>query len=132
VYDKGKIIGGLAIFLCVAAFPAWYVTASGKAEYRPQPVLPVGEKQCVESAEYMRQYHMQLLQQWRDSAVRNGVTVYTASNNKTYDIKLTGTCLNCHSNKAEFCDTCHNYSGVSPNCWECHNIPPATASGAAK
>jgi len=132
VYDKGKIIGGLAIFLCVAAFPAWYVTASGKADYHPNPVLPVGENQCVESTEYMKQYHMQLLQQWRDADVRKDITTYTASDNKTYKISLTGTCLQCHSNKSEFCDSCHNYEGVSPNCWECHNVPPGVTTQASK
>ena len=132
MYDKGKIIGGLAIFLCMATFPAWYVAASGKADYRPKPVPPVSENQCVESTEYMRQYHMQLLQQWRDSAVRHDSTIYAASDNKTYTISLTGTCLKCHSNKTEFCDTCHNYSGVSPNCWECHNVPSDITSSETK
>jgi hypothetical protein len=39
----------------------------------------------------------------------------TASDNKTYDISLTGTCLKCHPNKVEFCDRCHNYNAVAPN-----------------
>lgn len=132
MYDKGKIIGGLTIFLCLATFPVWYIVATGKADYRPNPVLPVSENQCIESREYMRQYHMQLLQQWRDSAVRDNASTYTASDNKTYDINLTGTCLGCHSNKAEFCDACHNYSAVSPNCWECHNVPSTPTADAAK
>jgi hypothetical protein len=123
VYDKGKIILGLAIFLCLASFPVWYVAASGKADYRPAPVIATSDNQCVESTQYMKEYHMQLLKQWRDDAVRNGKSTYTASDNKTYDINLTGTCLNCHSNKAEFCDSCHNYAGVAPNCWSCHNVP---------
>ena len=132
MYDKGIIIGGLDIFLCIAAFPAWYVAACGKAGYRPNPVLPISENQCIESKEYMKQYHMQLLQQWRDSAVRHDVTTFTASDNKTYDISLTDTCLKCHSNKSEFCDTCHNYAGVSPNCWECHNVPANATSQVTK
>ncbi len=37
---------------------------------------------------------------------------------------LTGTCLTgCHTNKADFCDRCHNYAGVSVYCWECHVDP---------
>jgi len=132
VFDKGKIVGGLAIFLCLATFPVWYLIATGKADYHPNPVLPASENQCIESKEYMRQYHMQLLQQWRDSAVRSNLQVYVSSDNKTYDISLTGTCLNCHSNKTEFCDTCHNYSAVSPNCWECHNVPTNTIQQVTK
>jgi hypothetical protein len=132
MYDKGKIIGGLVIFLCLITFPAWYVAASGKADYVPKPVPPAGETKCVESTEYMKEYHMQLLQSWRDQSVRQGISKYTSSDGKTYEISLTGTCLKCHSNKTEFCDQCHAYSGVSPNCWECHNIPPSVASQGAK
>jgi hypothetical protein len=123
VYDKGKVILGLAIFLCLASFPVWYVAASGKADYRPTPVIATSDNQCVESTQYMKEYHMQLLQKWRDESVRNGHSTYTAGDNRTYDISLTGTCLSCHSNKAEFCDSCHNYEGVTPNCWSCHNVP---------
>jgi hypothetical protein len=125
VYDKGKIIGGLAIFLCIASFPVWYMAASGKADYRPNPILPVSENQCVESAQYMREYHMQLMQQWRDQAVRQGDSTYISSDNRTFDINLTGTCLKCHPSRADFCDRCHNYTGTVPNCWDCHNVPPA-------
>ena len=29
-------------------------------------------------------------------------------------------CLDCHKNKSNFCDKCHDYMGVKPYCWECH------------
>jgi hypothetical protein len=132
MYDKGKTLGGLAIFVCLVTFPAWYVAASGKADYTPNPVLPAGETRCVESTQYMREYHTQLLQNWRDLSVRQGISSYKSSDNRTYEIKLTGTCLQCHSNKTEFCDRCHTYSGVSPNCWDCHIIPPNIANQGAK
>jgi hypothetical protein len=131
MYDKGKVIGGLAVFLCLASFPFWYAAASGKASSYSGHTLPASENKCVESAQYMREYHMHLLQQWRNSSVRDGQKSYLAADNTTYDINLTGTCLKCHSSKADFCDSCHNYSGVAPNCWECHNVPPA-AGGTGK
>ena len=28
-------------------------------------------------------------------------------------MSLSNTCLDCHSNKAEFCDRCHNYASVT-------------------
>jgi hypothetical protein len=31
--------------------------------------------------------------------------------------------MDCHSNKKEFCDTCHDYSSVTPYCWSCHIEP---------
>jgi hypothetical protein len=38
-------------------------------------------------------------------------------------MSLTGTCLDCHSDKEKFCDACHTYSAVDPYCWDCHVIP---------
>ncbi|MBI4875142.1 MAG: sulfate reduction electron transfer complex DsrMKJOP subunit DsrJ, partial [Acidobacteria bacterium] len=70
---------------------------------------------------YMRTSHMDLLIQWREQAVRNHNRAYTAFDGKKYDISLSGTCLTqCHAAKADFCDRCHNYSGVSAYCWDCH------------
>jgi hypothetical protein len=55
--------------------------------------------------------------------VRDGIHTYVASDGTEYEISLTDTCLSCHSDKEEFCDTCHEYAGISPNCWDCHNVP---------
>jgi hypothetical protein len=71
----------------------------------------------------MRKNHMSLLLTWRQLAVREGDREYVASDGKHYDMRLTGTCLRCHSNKAEFCDRCHDYVPVKPRCWNCHVIP---------
>ena len=38
-------------------------------------------------------------------------------------MSLSQSCLGCHSNKEQFCDACHNYAGVKPNCWSCHIVP---------
>jgi hypothetical protein len=47
-------------------------------------------------------------------------------------MSLTGTCLTgCHTNKAEFCDRCHNYAAVSVYCWDCH-VDPKLAGRSAK
>jgi hypothetical protein len=68
---------------------------------------------------------MHLLMDWRDAAVRHDVHSFKAFNGKTYTMSLSGTCLSssCHTNKAEFCDRCHNYAAVSVNCWDCHVDP---------
>jgi hypothetical protein len=31
--------------------------------------------------------------------------------------------MGCHVNKSEFCDRCHDYTAVTPYCWECHVEP---------
>ena len=114
----------IAIFLVLLALPFVYNTISRGAA----PVLvppPGGEKQCVEPVEYMRKHHVEILKDWRDERVRDGKVAYVSSTGKSYTISLTGTCLGCHSNKAEFCDRCHNYLRVEPNCFDCHVVPKA-------
>lgn len=125
--DAGKIIPILIIFIAIAAFPFYY--NMGKVSARPEPKLDTSaiqeltEKQCVESKEFMRANHMQLLNQWRDAVVREGKSVYVSSNGKKYNMSLQNTCMKCHSNKKDFCDSCHRYVSVKPYCWDCH-IPP--------
>jgi len=85
-------------------------------------------KECVASTEYMRASHMDLLNEWRDEVVREGNRIYTSPNGKEFEMSLTKTCTNCHYNKKEFCDQCHDYLGVTPYCWDCHVEPPKTES----
>jgi hypothetical protein len=123
MYDAGKIIPGLVIFGILLTSPIWYSAATGGISRVPEPEIAANETQCVESADYMRQNHMHLLEQWRQMVVRDGEHTYVASDGQEYEISLTDTCLKCHSNKEEFCDQCHDYAGVKPNCWDCHNVP---------
>jgi hypothetical protein len=71
----------------------------------------------------MRSSHMDLLNAWRDDVVRRADRVWVGPHGKEYDKSLSLTCMGCHSNKAEFCDRCHNYASVNPYCWECHVAP---------
>ena len=127
LYDGGKIIAGIVVFLILATVPFWY----GRGKAVPPPDLKLDtpaierlkEKLCVEPAPYMRTNHMKLLSAWRESVVREGNRSYRAADGKVYKISLTGTCLECHSNKDKFCDRCHDYAGAKPNCWSCHIIP---------
>ena len=123
MYDAGKIIPGLIVFLCLITFPIWYNVVTGEAAYTPEPEIISGAEQCIEPTPGMRAKHMDLLNEWKKSVVRENRRIYIASDNQAYDMSLTGTCLECHSNKAEFCDQCHNYAGVEPYCWECHIVP---------
>lgn len=145
--DKIKIYLGLAIFLVVILFPAWYNFVNGKATYVPDLKIETkdvpGKETCVMEAEKMRTDHMDLLNDWRDIVVREGHRDYTAWNGRKYEMSLTRTCMDCHSDKENFCDKCHTYMSVSPYCWECHISPedleeslkvacdPATCSSAS-
>ncbi len=123
MYDKNKILTGLAVFVVIMTYPFW--NNLGHAEYKkPEIEKPAAYKTCVESVEFMRTEHMQLLNQWRDEVVRDGVHEYhSASNHQAYMKSLTKTCMKCHENKDKFCDKCHATVSVNPYCWDCHVDP---------
>jgi len=121
--DRGIILGGLVIFLCLITFPVWYNVAAGTTSKAPDLKLPAQEKNCVAPVEYMRKSHMDLLMDWREQAVRQNIRTFKAFDGKTYTIDLTQTCLKCHASKADFCDRCHDYAGVKAYCWDCHIDP---------
>lgn len=124
MYDGKWIITGLIVLLALIASPWIYVSVSGATGKGPEPQPPPGgEKECIEGKEWMRSHHMELLNEWRYSVLREDKRTYVASDGKEYEINLTGTCLDCHSNKSEFCDRCHDYAGMKPNCWDCHVVP---------
>lgn len=121
--DKIKIYIGLIIFIAIVTFPFWFNLGSAA----PVPELKLPDKAkaeaCVRSTEYMKTEHMQLLDIWRDTVVREGNRIYVNSKGEAFKMSLSDTCLDCHSEKAEFCDKCHNYASVSPYCWDCHIDP---------
>jgi len=125
--DAKKVFIGLIIFLVLLTFPFWY----GKGRAVPSLQLKIdtpeiarlAEKKCLEPTAYMRASHMELIDSWREAVVREGQRYYVTSSGKNVTMSLSQSCLGCHSNKEQFCDTCHNYAGVKPNCWSCHNVP---------
>jgi hypothetical protein len=126
IYDLNKVAIGLVIFVVIFTIAFW--KNLGKAIPPPKPQLntpailklPEKERKCVEDLQTMRERHMRLLIDWRDQVVRNGDRTYTNSEGKKFLVSLSNTCMECHSNKTQFCDQCHNYVSVVPNCWGCH------------
>lgn len=128
--NRPFIVGGLLVFFVFVTTPIWHGLATRRiALEAPEIKLPAQEKQCVAPVSYMRTSHMQLLDEWRDSVVRTGQRKHVAYNGKVYEKNLTNTCLSaCHGSRQEFCDRCHDYSGVSSlNCWNCHSDAPQVA-----
>ncbi len=124
MYDKGKVVVGLGILVVMITFPFWYNL--GKAAPPPEPILSakaIAAKECVEPKSYMKAEHMQLLNVWRETVVRSAKRIYVNSKGKKFEMSLSNTCLDCHTEKAEFCDKCHNYASVTPYCWDCHIDP---------
>ena len=119
--DRNKILAGLVIFIAVVTLPFWF--NMGKAAPAPELELTAkakAAKTCVMPTAYMKAEHMQLLDVWRHNVVRNGERAFVNAEGKLFNMSLSNTCLDCHSNKAEFCDRCHNYASVRPYCWDCH------------
>jgi hypothetical protein len=123
MYNAKTVITGIVVFLLIVLFPFLYGALSGRTGYVPELVIRTEAKQCVETKEVMRKEHPNLLNTWKEAVVRNGDRTYRAKDGRTYTVSLTGTCMSCHANKAEFCDRCHNYASVKPYCWDCHNEP---------
>jgi hypothetical protein len=122
MHDAGKIVAGLALFAGLVTAPLWYNIARGTLD-RPLELRRAAEAPCVAPAAQMRVQHMSLLDGWRDAVVRRGDRVYVAADGRRHEMSLTGTCLRCHSEPAEFCDRCHARAGVEPYCWDCHQQP---------
>ncbi len=143
MYKGGKIIASLIIFVGLLTIPFFYnmgkVNAGPEINLDTPAILALApaDQQCVESPEVMKANHMQLLNQWREAAVRDGQSVYINSQGKSFEISLQNTCLNCHSTEAEkasvtggmsnpafgstqFCASCHDYNAVQPLCYTCH------------
>lgn len=129
--DKKLIIAGLVVFCAIIFLP--FMLNIGKASLAPEPELSPEAlaaqktgKTCVLPKIEMKAGHMQILDIWRDTVVRKGERIYINSNGQSFTMSLSSgenSCIGCHTNKSEFCDSCHTYASVKPYCWDCHNEP---------
>jgi hypothetical protein len=124
-----RIVGGcllLASSLSVFAGGGNIQVTAGRV---PQPVVEsaIGGN-CVEDPAFMRRNHMELLKHQRDDTLRGGVRT------GKYSLR---TCIECHasqstasviSEKTNFCQSCHSYTAVRIDCFECHASKPRSAS----
>ncbi len=125
--DKKLIIAGLVVFCVLAILP--FILSFGKAAPAPEPELTAKAKiagYCVLPKKEMKVEHMKILDEWRENVVRQDTRIYVSSIGKEFNMSLSSgdnSCIGCHSNKAQFCDRCHDYASVRPYCWDCHNEP---------
>jgi hypothetical protein len=96
----------------------------------PQPVIESarGDK-CVNDPAFMRRNHMEMLKHQRDDTVHGGIRGARYSLNA---------CIACHASQTtnsvaaastNFCQSCHSYTAVKIDCFECHSTKPAPAVG---
>ncbi len=129
MYDAPKVILGIIVFLLLFTSPLWINIFGGQTSVKPNIQLPKDANECVYPTEYMKNYHMDLLNDWRDKVVRDNQRFLLKNGNfvdfrgKKMEMSLSHTCMKCHNNKSQFCDQCHNYLSVNPYCWDCHVAP---------
>lgn len=95
----------------------------------PKSKEKAGPDGCVRPEDDMRKNHMKYLLHQRDKTVHQGIRT------KTFSLEQ---CINCHvlpdektgvfpshSSSKHFCQTCHAFTGVSIDCFECHTDKPS-------
>ncbi|ADB58776.1 sulfate reduction electron transfer complex DsrMKJOP subunit DsrJ [Archaeoglobus profundus] len=120
MYHKGYVVLGIILFLALLATPYWVSAGAIKYEDVREELSPSKGTACIYSKEWMAQYHMELLNEWRELAVRDGVRTYTTPNG-VFNVSLTE-CWQCHDYEG-FCAKCHDFMEVRPVCWDCHYNP---------
>lgn len=108
------------------AGPAW-AADSGRVPM-PRIVIEKGEK-CVEDVAVMRRNHMEFLKHQRDDTLRRGIRATKHSLQQCIDChasRKTGSVVGSNEN---FCQSCHAYTAVRLDCFECHATKPKAASG---
>lgn len=104
------------------------LATAGEGAAVPKPVIQKAKgEQCVEDTDYMRRNHMKVLNHHRDKTVHEGIRT------KQHSLK---NCIECHATpnekgersvlgKDNFCQSCHNYTAVKVDCFQCHSSKPA-------
>jgi hypothetical protein len=121
------VVGALALAGLLSAASAG--GADGKPVASPlQPAIEAARGgPCVADPAFMRRNHPDLLKHQRNETVHLGVRDARAS--------LKG-CIGCHASaqtggvaeaKTDFCVSCHNFTAVQVDCFECHSSKPQGA-----
>jgi hypothetical protein len=109
---------------------AVYAADDRKSARVPLPAFKTStdkSAQCVEPTDVMRRNHMQFILHQRDRTVHDGIrtTKHSFAN-----------CVDCHADaktgsvlgKDGFCESCHAYTAVKLDCFECHSALHETAN----
>ena len=104
---------------------SWAATAF--AADLPDPPKAKAGTTCIEASAVMRREHPDMLRHQRDQTLRLGIRGSKASLKD---------CVACHATTAadgtpvpvnapgQFCQSCHAYAAVKPDCFECHATTP--------
>ncbi len=111
------------------------IAQSGDRDGVRSSISPNAGDSCVRETSWMRRNHMELLQHDRDRTLRQGI--------RSVDGSIKG-CVECHvqqddhgntvaiNAENQFCSSCHAFTSVSIDCFECHATTPDSVKRAAK
>ena len=126
-----KRIVALALSLLLTA--AGFVHAADKPAGRvPVPAFKIDSGEtCVAPTQEMRRDHMKMLFHQRDRTVRQGIR------EPRFSLK---NCVECHASRDTgsvlgtegFCSSCHAYTAVKIDCFECHSSTRQAKSAGAR
>ncbi len=110
------------VFLAWFTSPFWANAAVGQVVWNVALLAAGAGSVCIMDTADIRVEHMELLDDWRDEAIREG---HRGRKNLDRGARfrhksLTKTCLGCHTDREAFCDRCHEYVDKDPYCWDCH------------
>ncbi len=121
----------LALTLVAGALTAVLLVAQVQADGSLLPKIPAAKgEQCVEPTPVMRRRHMEFILHQRDRTVHEGI--------RTEKHRFVN-CVNCHvqpradgvyprhTDADHFCESCHRFSSVSMDCFQCHADRPVEA-----
>lgn len=124
--DAWKVVIGVVIFLGFFTFPIWYNLALGQQDWNEPTIAAGAGSECIMERSKIRVEHMELLDDWRDEAVREAHRFRPNVQGTHRNKSLTKTCMGCHTDREEFCGRCHTFVGVEGElfsevyCWDCH------------
>lgn len=99
------------------------VQAEGRQGAESGSEAPLDSSRCVFPKEYMHANHMKVLEAWKRDAAHEGPDAVEVTADGRRFTKNLSTCLACHATNSFFCFSCHMYTNVEPDCWDCHISP---------
>ncbi len=122
---RTRLFRALMLVLGVAVMAA--STPAGAEGIAPTVPPAVKGETCVNDPDVMRKDHMDFLKHDRDATMHEGI--------RDTKYSLRG-CMDCHQvpgadgqpvtieSEKHFCNVCHDFVGVQPDCFQCHTSTP--------
>lgn len=118
---RGRVAAGVvalaALLVSGMAYTADVLRTVGD---RPVIAKAIKGEQCVEDVATMRREHMRMLSHQRDATVHGGIRGAKHSLKGCIECHAGATTRSVASTPTDFCVSCHLYTAVKIDCFECH------------